>query len=108
MMLPEVLKGVKPSDVIEIIAEDCLKVNSNISDFFKVLIWTENENYLKYRVTDKYDSKDVFQIPSTMGRHAEALYLVVKELNYSPWQSVVLIFEKDAEGWNMDVTFKYD
>jgi hypothetical protein len=108
-MLPLELQNIKATDVIEVIAEDCLNVNNNIDDYFKVIIWVENGSYLKYRVTDKDDNRNLFQIPSTMAKHAEALYLIVKEFNptQNPFERAELTFEKQSQEWQMQTHYTY-
>ena len=78
-MLPEELIGVTDRDIIDVIGEDCINTNPNIEDYFKVIIWFETETFLKYRVTNKLDDRQIFLIPPNMARHAEALCYVVRE-----------------------------
>jgi len=109
-MLPPELVGITEVDVIEVIGEECLETNPNIEDYFKVLIWIEDGNFMKYRVTDRQDNRRVFMFPGRMPTHAEALYFIVKDKNPNDkgFETATITFTKSDGEWRFKAEYTYN
>jgi uncharacterized tellurite resistance protein B-like protein len=108
-MLPPELKDVTVGEILEVLAEDCLSANSNIADFFRVRIWLEDGVYLRYRITDEANTRDLFVLPGDMARHSEALLLVAQEFNPTKerWTAAQIDYTLVGEEWEVDCKLEY-